>query len=331
MITISRLQKIVDQRTILDIDRLDVHEGEIVGIIGPPGSGKSTLLEIIIGQSAASAGTVRIDGRNPSTQWKEIAESVGVVFKDDHLYSRMNVEQNLNFAARLLGMEIEAVDRALMQVGLADQARKNIESLSESLRRRLAFGRAIQHSPTTLLIEEPFARCDGVTVRLVSDLMVELAETGTAILVLAQDPQYLEPILDRSLRIEDGKLSQREIEAVEEAARHPFKIPVREEGRVTLLNPGDVLFADVEEGRAYLTTNSGERRQTQFTLTELEERLQLKGFFRAHRGYLVNLQHVTEVIPFTRNSFSLRLDNESGTLIPLSKAAASELKELLDY
>jgi ABC-2 type transport system ATP-binding protein len=73
------------------------------------------------------------------------------------------------------------------------------------------------------------------------------------------------------------------------------------------------------------------RLPTQFTLTELEERLSRSGFFRAHRGYLVNLQHVKEVIPYTRNSFSLRLDDAAGTKIPLSKSAASELRELLDY
>ena len=73
------------------------------------------------------------------------------------------------------------------------------------------------------------------------------------------------------------------------------------------------------------------RLPTQFTLGDLEGRLARSGFFRAHRGYLVNLQHVKEVIPFTRNSFSLRLDDPEGTLIPLSKAAAGELRDLLDY
>jgi ABC-2 type transport system ATP-binding protein len=70
---------------------------------------------------------------------------------------------------------------------------------------------------------------------------------------------------------------------------------------------------------------------THFTLNELEERLLRSGFFRAHRSYLVNLQHVKEVIPYTRNSFSLRLDDEAGTEIPLSKSAAGELRELLGY
>ena len=70
---------------------------------------------------------------------------------------------------------------------------------------------------------------------------------------------------------------------------------------------------------------------TQFTLAELEQRLARSGFFRAHRAYLVNLQHVKEVIPYTRDSFSLRLDDAANTEIPLSKTAAGELKELLGY
>ena len=67
------------------------------------------------------------------------------------------------------------------------------------------------------------------------------------------------------------------------------------------------------------------------TYGELEERLARSGFFRAHRAYLVNLQHVKEVIPYTRNSFTLVLDEADGTEIPLSKTAARELKELLGY
>jgi ABC-2 type transport system ATP-binding protein len=99
---------------------------------------------------------------------------------------------------------------------------------------------------------------------------------------------------------------------------------------VALVNLADIFFADAKEGRTFLQTLEG-RLPTQFTLAELENRLARRGFFRAHRSYLVNLQHVKEVIPFTRNSFSLRLDDQEGTLIPLSKTAAGELRDLLGY
>jgi ABC-2 type transport system ATP-binding protein len=110
-----------------------------------------------------------------------------------------------------------------------------------------------------------------------------------------------------------------------------LKIPVKNEGSVALVNPSDVLFATAEEGKATIQTVHDEALSTQFTLSELEARLVQRGFFRAHRSYLVNLQHVTEVIPFTRDSYSLRLDDAQGTLIPLSKTAAGELRELLGY
>ena len=85
-----------------------------------------------------------------------------------------------------------------------------------------------------------------------------------------------------------------------------------------------------QDDRAFLHTTDG-RLPTQFTLTELEKRLSLSGFFRAHRSYLVNLQHVKEVIPYTRDSFTLKMKDEAGTQIPLSKSAARELRKLLDY
>ena len=100
--------------------------------------------------------------------------------------------------------------------------------------------------------------------------------------------------------------------------------------KVILVNPSDILYAEAEGGRACLQTAEG-RMPTQFTLSELEERLARSGFFRAHRSYLVNLQHVKEVIPYTRNSFSMRLNDPEATVIPLSKTAAGELRDLLGY
>jgi ABC-2 type transport system ATP-binding protein len=102
------------------------------------------------------------------------------------------------------------------------------------------------------------------------------------------------------------------------------------EDKIALVNPADILFVEAQDGRAFLKT-AGERLPTQFTLSELEQRLSRSGFFRAHRSYLVNLQHVIEVIPYTRNSYSLRLDDPDDTTIPLSKSAAAELRELLGY
>ena len=107
-------------------------------------------------------------------------------------------------------------------------------------------------------------------------------------------------------------------------------IPARSNDKIILVDPAEILYVFAQEDRAYLQTVD-ERLLTQFTLAELEKRLLRSGFFRAHRAYLVNLQQVKEVIPYTRDSFSLRLKDAAGTKIPLSKSAERELRELLEY
>lgn len=82
-----------------------------------------------------------------------------------------------------------------------------------------------------------------------------------------------------------------------------------------MINPADILYASTEKGRACLHTAGGQI-PTHFTLAELEKRLARSGFFRAHRGYLVNLQRVKAVIPYTRDSFTLVLDDSASTEIP---------------
>jgi len=254
----------------------------------------------------------------------------GVLFPEDGLYPRQTARQNLAFQNRLYGLEKSRADEVLAQVGLADHANMRADKLSSGLTRRLAFGRAILHQPSVLILVEPFERCDGGSLTLLARLLRQQAESGAAVLILADDNANLHAVCDTVHLLNQGRITESYRPGEEQQAALPFKIPVRLEGKVALVNPVDILFADAAEGRAYLQTRDG-RLPTQFTLSELEARLARSGFFRAHRGYLVNLQHVKEVIPYTRNSFSLRLDDGANTEIPLSKSAAGELRELLGY
>lgn len=149
-------------------------------------------------------------------------------------------------------------------------------------------------------------------------------------LILAEGPLHLADLCDRFYALSRGLLSVLPDEAPAESAPIPFKVPVRADDKIILVNPAEILYAVARESRTYLQT-SGALLPSQYTLTELEERLSRSGFFRAHRAYLVNLQHVREVIPYTRDSFTLRLDDPAGTQIPLSKSAAADLRALLGY
>jgi ABC-2 type transport system ATP-binding protein len=273
---------------------------------------------------------VRVYGLDPFREQRALGSRVGVLFAEDGLYQHRSVHENLSFFASLHGLNRERIQQVLEISGLADQSSQAVDKLSSSLKRRLAFGRAILHNPQALLLEEPFARCDQASIDLLKRAIRQLAQAGAAILILNSDQASLEDVCDRIYRLERGSLDAVDLLANSSDSLPPFKIPVRLEGKVALINPADILFADASEGRAVLQT-AAERLPTQFTLGELETRLARRGFFRAHRSYLVNLQHVKEVIPYTRDSFSLRLDDPAETKIPLSKQAAAELKELLGF
>lgn len=329
-IEVADLQKVDDQNLVIDIRSLTVEAGEIAAVVGPAGSGKSTLLELLIGRSQPTAGTVRVAGVDPYASRDQFSRQAGVLFAEDTLYRRQSPSSNLRFHCRLRGLPKARAEEVLALVGLADRAKARLDRLPSGLARRLAFGVTLLHQPEVLLLAEPFARCDQASISLLSNLMQQLAEDGAALLILADDAAHLPPLCDIIYTLSQGRIVESYAPQTEQATDLPFKIPVRMEGKVALVNPGDILYVSTEKSRALLQTVEG-RLPTQFTLTELEERLARSGFFRAHRGYLVNLQHVKEVIPYTRNSFSLILDDEEETEIPLSKSAARELRELLGY
>lgn len=330
MIKIRGLQKLIGSATALDISKLEVLPGEVAALVGPASSGKKALLEIMIGRSRPSAGEVRIGGVDPLVEKDAFSRNVGVLFEEDSIYSYFTPLANLEFYCRFFGLPKSRALEVLTQVGMGDQAGARVDKLPSGLLRRLAFARAILHNPDVLLLFEPFARCDEISIDLLNRLMRDLAAQEKAILIFQNDESYLETICETIYYLNQGRITQSRHPEDDRQSGLPFKIPARVDEKVVLFNPVEILFAEAAGGRAILVTRES-RLPAQFTLSELEERLSRSGFFRAHRSYLVNLQHVKEVIPFTRNSFSLRLNDVEGTLIPLSKSAASELKDLLGY
>ena len=330
MIKLTDLQKVIDGNTVVDIQTLQIGKGEIVALVGPVDSGKETLLELLTGQTRPTAGALHIAEIDPRKEAKAFSLLAGVLFAEENLYKRQSPKANLNFHCRLRRLPKSRAEEVLVQVGLADHADTPVEKLSSSLVRRLAFGRAILHRPQVLLLFEPFAKCDDSSVALLGKVMRQQAEEGVAALILAEDTTNLATVCDTIYRLDQGKIMEAYDPQEELRPSLPFMIPAKLEGKVALVDPMDILYVVAQDDRAFIQT-AEDRLPTQFTLSELEKRLSRSGFFRAHRSFLVNLQHVKEVIPYTRDSFSLKLKNAEATEIPLSKSAARELRELLGY
>jgi len=330
LIEIKNLQKSVDQKNALDIPDFGVQAGTFSAIIGASGSGKELLIELLLGKTRPTMGTIRLAGIDPVTDGKAFSHKVGVQFAEENLYIRQTALSNLEFFSKLHRLPSTRAEEVLQEVGLADNAKTRVQELSPSLNRRLTFARAILHKPEVLLLIEPFHKCDQNTVEILSRLILKEAEGGTAGLILAENNTHLSKICTNRYQLVNGQISEALQMEDDQAPTMPFMIPAKLEGKVALVNPTDILYAIAQDNKAYLQT-ANDLFPTQFTLSELESRLSRSGFFRAHRSYLVNLQHVKEVIPYTRDSYSLRWRDEANTEIPLSKSAARELRELLGY
>ena len=330
MIELKDLQKIVDQGRTIDIPWLEVKAGAIAALVGTVDSGKDELFQLLIGSIRPSSGHVRLAGLDPYHEHAAFSRQVGVLFSEDNLYKRLSVLGNLQFYCRLWRLPKTRAVEVLEQVGLADHAGIIAEKLSPGLSRRLALGRAILYQPKVLLLADPFTDSEQVSIQLICQVLRKQAESGAAVMIFAHDAEYLEMLCDTVYRLDQGRIIDSFDPHEQQQRQRPFMVPARGEEKILLIDPADILYVFAQDDRAYLQTSQA-RLPTQFTLAELAKRLSRSGFFRTHRAYLVNLQQVKEVIPYTRDSFSLRLKDIAGTEIPLSKSAERELRELLGY
>jgi ABC-2 type transport system ATP-binding protein len=174
MIELERLQKVIGQNTVVDIESLTVSAGESVAVAGPAGGDKEALLALLMGQSRPTVGTVRVAGLDPARDRDRLSQQIGVLFAEDALYERRSARANLTFHCRLRGLPLVRADEVLAQVGLADHASVRADQLSPGLARRLAFGRAILHRPIALILAEPFFGCDADSCALLARLIRQL-------------------------------------------------------------------------------------------------------------------------------------------------------------
>lgn len=330
MIVLTDLQKVHDQTTVIDIPSLQVKGGEIAALFGPVDSGKDVLFQLLTGSASPTKGSVLLAGVDPYHDREAFSRLVGILFAENTLYKRLSVIENLQFYCRLYRLPKTRAVEVLEQIGLADQTGVSAEKLSSNLSRRLALGRAMLNHPRVLLLADPFAGCEQASITLISQVIRKQADSGTAVLLFTQDTTNLEKFCDMVYHLNQGRIIKAYDPRQEQQRQRPFMVPARSNDKIILVDPAEILYVFAQEDHTYLQT-LGERLPTQFTLAELEKRLSLSGFFRAHRAYLVNLQQVKEVIPYTRDSFSLRLKDSAGTEIPLSKSAERELRELLGY
>jgi ABC-2 type transport system ATP-binding protein len=323
MLQVRRLEKTIEHRTALSIEQLDVAAGEVLGVIGTVGSGKTLLIRLLSGIVVPSGGSVVFDGQDVH-RTPALHARMGLLFEEDLLYERLSAQNNLETYCQLHGLPGNRAREMLAQVGLSDQTKTSVNKLQPAAQRRLAFARALLANPALLLLDQPILRADLDTQMLFARLITQAASAGAVVVLTEEDHSWAGKCCTRVIELEAGQGSAAPERLI------PYKVPARKDDRIVLYDPADLLYATSRDGKTILRTANDEAT-TNLTLQELETRLAGRGFFKAHRAYLVNLQHIKSVIQYTRNSYTLQLDDKQETLVPLSKQSEKELQELLGY
>jgi ABC-2 type transport system ATP-binding protein len=341
MLQVRRLEKIFGQRSVLSIEELNVIAGDILAVVGPSHSGKSLLLRILTGTLPPSGGTVTFASQDIHRS-PEARTRIGVLFEDDLLYERLSAQENLDLYRQFYGLPRSCVAEVLTMVGLSDQTRQPITNLSPSAQRRLAFARLLLRRPAVYLLDQPVTRCDLPTQELFARLVTQLAQKGALVIMADEDLAWMGHLCTRIIELQDGRvISSRaavstspsapdQIQGTGSDRLTPFRVPARKEDRILLFDPSEVLYATSREGKTIIRTAT-EEAASNLTLQELEQRLLGRGFFKSHRAYLVNLQHIKAVIHYTRDSYTLQLNDVHSTMVPLSKQYEKDLQNLLGY
>ncbi len=186
---IANLQQAYAGRTVLDIERLDIPTGEILGLVGPSGAGKSTLLRLLNFLEPPSAGQITfcrqpLNGRVAI----DVRRQVTTVFQRPVLL-HASVRANVAYGLGLRGERADGrVDEMLARVGLADLAQTPAIKLSGGEMQRVALARALVIHPAVLLLDEPTANLDPYNVGLIEEIVAQInRERGTTVVVVTHN------------------------------------------------------------------------------------------------------------------------------------------------
>jgi len=187
-ITVENLTHSYGTRCALDDISFTVSRGEIFCLLGPNGSGKTTLFKILSTLMKPTYGSVDILGFDLNTKTKDIRKLLGVVFQHPGLDIKLTVTENLRHHGHLYGLKGKIlkhrISELLERFGISDRSQDIVEELSGGLRRRVEIAKAMLHSPSVLLLDEPSSGLDVGSRRQLSDQLNMLATTENILILL---------------------------------------------------------------------------------------------------------------------------------------------------
>ena len=207
-VAVDRLEKTLGPNRVLRGISFEAQAGEIFGLLGPNGAGKTTTLRIICTLLSPDVGTVEVQGFGTRTAPEEVRRRIGVVTADIGVYPRLSARENIEYFARLCGLEGAELDRKVDSVverlDMGSFVKQRAESLSSGQKQKVAIARAIVHDPEVLMFDEPTSNLDVLASKEVREFMVEVKGRGKCVIFSTHVMHDAERLCDRLTIIHQG-------------------------------------------------------------------------------------------------------------------------------
>ena len=209
---VRSIAKSYDRRAVLHDVSLDVHRGEVVGLLGPNGAGKTTCFYSVMGLVKPDSGRIFLDGQDITElpMYRRAILGLGYLPQETSIFRGMTVEENimavLEVAQADASVRRDRLEQLLGEFGLAALRDSAAMALSGGERRRCEIARALAAEPTIMLLDEPFAGIDPISIADIRELVRELRSRDIGVLITDHNVRETLDIVDRACIIYDGQV-----------------------------------------------------------------------------------------------------------------------------
>lgn len=206
------IAKSYDKRAVLTDISLSVGKGEVLGLLGPNGAGKTTCFYSIMGLVKPDSGRILMDGIDVTTlpMYRRAILGLGYLPQETSIFRGMTVEQNIACVLEMVEPDEETrkaeLERLLGEFGLTDLRTSPAMALSGGERRRCEIARALAAKPSIMLLDEPFAGIDPLSIQDIRNLVIDLKQRGIGVLITDHNVRETLDIVDRACIIYGGQV-----------------------------------------------------------------------------------------------------------------------------
>ncbi len=189
---------------------LEIHKGEVFGLLGPNGSGKTTTLKLLLGLLFPQSGTIKVLGKPASDVSKN--ERIGYLPEESYLYRFLNAEETLDFYGRLFKMSRKVRRKRTAElielVGLTRERKRQLKEYSKGMTRRIGLAQALINDPDLVLLDEPTSGLDPLGTRDMKDMINKLRDEGKTVVMCSHLLADVQDVCDRIAILYGGELKQ---------------------------------------------------------------------------------------------------------------------------